>query len=136
MFLFWFAGFVVFGSVTGLGSAAHSRGLSDLGGLGCCCMLSLFPAAMLAVGLYNRVYLVSERGYSVGQGVMKIKIVDAQGNLLTFGTALIRLLVQVALGFIPILPLLDLLWPLWDPQRQTLHDKAVGSFAIDTSGSM
>jgi uncharacterized RDD family membrane protein YckC len=28
--------------------------------------------------------------------------------------------------------LLDLLWPLWDEQRQTLHDKAVGSFVVKT----
>jgi uncharacterized RDD family membrane protein YckC len=80
--------------------------------------------------LYNRVYLVSQRGYSIGQGVMKLKVIDAQGRLLSQGTALIRLVVQAALGFVPLLPVLDLLWPLWDPYRQTLHDKAVGCYVI------
>jgi uncharacterized RDD family membrane protein YckC len=62
---------------------------------------------------------------------MKLKVVDVNGNLLTTGTALIRLLAQVALSFLPLVgPLLDLMWPLWDEKRQTLHDKAVGSFVL------
>jgi len=93
-------------------------------------MIIIFPFATLLVGLYNRVYLVSLRGYSIGQGVMKLKTIDANGQLLTQGNALIRLLAQAALGFIPFVGMLDLLWPLWDEQRQTLHDKAVGSFVI------
>ncbi|HUO98284.1 MAG TPA: RDD family protein [Rhizomicrobium sp.] len=97
----------------------------------CCLSLILFPLSTLLVGLYNRVYLVSLRGYSIGQGVMKLKVVDAQGALLSQGTALIRLIVQAALGFVPLLPILDLLWPLWDPYRQTLHDKAVGCYVIN-----
>jgi uncharacterized RDD family membrane protein YckC len=64
---------------------------------------------------------------------MKLKVVDEKGGLLSTGTALIRLLATVALAFIPIVGgLLDLLWPLWDEQRQTLHDKAVGSFVVKT----
>ena len=26
--------------------------------------------------------------------------------------------------------LLDLLWPLWDPRNQTLHDKAAGTVVL------
>ena len=124
-------GITVFGSIAGLGSSLNSQGLAGIGTLGCCCMLALVPVSTILVGLYNKVHLVSQRGYSIGQGVMKIKIVDANGNLLTFQTALIRLLAQAGLSFIPLLGALDLLWPLWDAQRQTLHDKAVGSFAIN-----
>ncbi len=62
---------------------------------------------------------------------MKIKIIDAQGNKLSTGTAFIRLLAQVGLSIVPFGSFLDLLWPLWDVQRQTLHDKAVGSFAVN-----
>jgi len=104
---------------------------SQLGGAMCCMMILLFPMASLLVGFYNRVYLVAQRGSSIGQGVMKLKVVDVNGNLLTTGTALIRLLAQVALSFLPLVgPLLDLMWPLWDEKRQTLHDKAVGSFVL------
>jgi uncharacterized RDD family membrane protein YckC len=58
-------------------------------------------------------------------------VVDARGNLLSMGTLVIRLIVQALLGMIPIVGILDLLWPLWDVPRQTLHDKAVGSFVIN-----
>jgi uncharacterized RDD family membrane protein YckC len=104
---------------------------SNLAGGMCCVMILIFPVATLLVGLYNRVYLVAQRGSSIGQGIMKLKVVDINGNLLSMQTALIRLLAQVGLSFVPMVgPLLDLLWPLWDEKRQTLHDKAVGSFVL------
>ncbi len=101
------------------------------GGGVCCLFIILFPLSTLLVGLYNRVYLVSQRGYSIGQGVVKVKVVDASGQLLTQGTAFVRLLAQAGMGFIPFLPLLDLLWPLWDERRQTLHDKVVNCYVIN-----
>jgi uncharacterized RDD family membrane protein YckC len=100
-------------------------------GASCCVFFLLIPVSMLLVGLYNRVYLVSQRGYSIGQGVVKVKVVDANGRLLTQGTAFLRLVVQAGLGMIPLLPVLDLLWPLWDERRQTLHDKAVNCYVIN-----
>ena len=123
---------ILLGAVLGsflLATVGFSRADSFGGGL-CCLSLILFPLSTLLVGLYNRVYLVSLRGYSIGQGVMKLKVIDAHGRLLSQGTAVIRLLVQAGLGLVPLLPVLDLLWPLWDPYRQTLHDKAVGCYVI------
>jgi uncharacterized RDD family membrane protein YckC len=67
---------------------------------------------------------------------MKIKVVDAQGQRLTFGTAFIRLLVQAGLSLIWIGSILDSLWPLWDERRQTLHDKAVSSYVINNPSGM
>ena len=121
--LYFFAGGMLAG-VAGLGSESLAQGI-------CCMFVLLFPVASLAVGLYNRVYLVSKQGFSIGQGVVKVKVIDANGHCLSQGTALIRLLAQVAMGFVPMLPLLDLLWPLWDPYRQTLHDKAVGCYVVN-----
>jgi uncharacterized RDD family membrane protein YckC len=111
-------------AVAGLGGRGAAGGM-------CCFMLLLFPLATLLVGLYNRVYLVSQRGYSIGQGIVHVKVVDANGALLSQGTAFIRLLVHAGMGFVPLLPLLDLLWPLWDERRQTLHDKAVNCYVIN-----
>lgn len=121
--------FLVLGSAFGSMAALGGENSGAAGGM-CCVMIIIFPFATLLVGLYNRVYLVSLRGYSIGQGVMKLKTIDANGQLLTQGNALIRLVAQAALGFIPFVGVLDLLWPLWDDNRQTLHDKAVGSFVI------
>ena len=107
-----------------------SIGLHGVGGAFCCVLLLTFPLAMLLVGLYNSVYLISLRGYSIGQGVVHVKVVDANGNLLTQGTALVRLLVRVLMAFIFVLHVVDMLWPLWDDRRQTLHDKAVNCYVI------
>ena len=111
-------------------------GIAGLGGHGaangmCCMLLLLFPVATLLVGFYNSVYLIAQRGFSIGQGVVKVKVVDAYGYLLTQGTAFVRLLARVGLGFVPFGSLLDMLWPLWDDRRQTLHDKAVGCYVVN-----
>jgi|HubBroStandDraft_3_1064219.scaffolds.fasta_scaffold37449_4 uncharacterized RDD family membrane protein YckC len=136
------AGYLIDSLLVGAGMLALYFVLGGLlalvGGLGsgaangtCCMMILLFPLATLLVGFFNRVYLVAQRGASIGQGVMNLKVVDINGNLLSMGTAFIRLLAQVALSFVPMVgPLLDLLWPLWDEKRQTLHDKAVGSYVL------
>jgi uncharacterized RDD family membrane protein YckC len=124
MLILWF---VIGGILTGvarLGGEAAS-------GTMCCVVMLLFPIATLVVGLYNRVYLVAQRGYSIGQGGMKIKVVDGNGQHLTQNAALIRLLAQIGLGLVPLLPILDMLWPLWDERRQTLHDKAVSCYVIN-----
>src|SRR5580692_3287835 len=121
--------YFVIGSM--LASTLRLAGGHDAAGGLCCLMILLFPLATLGVGFYNSVYLVAQRGFSIGQGIVKIKVVDADGNLLTQGTALVRLLVRVALSFVPVLPLLDLLWPLWDVRRQTLHDKAVDCYVVN-----
>jgi len=117
-------------------AAAMLAGIAGLAGHGagasmCCMFFLLFPVATLLVGLYNGVYLIAQRGYSIGQGVVHIKVVDASGNLLTQGAAFLRLVVRVGLSFVPFLPLLDLLWPLWDERGQTLHDKAVNCYVVN-----
>jgi len=123
--------FVLYLVLGGMLAAIAGVGAHGAAGGMCCLMIILFPVATLLVGLYNRVYLVSQRGFSIGQGVVKVKVVDAYGRLLSQGTALLRLVVQAALGFVPFLPVLDLLWPLWDDRRQTLHDKAVNCYVIN-----
>ena len=122
--------YLVMGSVFFTG-AAFGHAMSG----GVCLMLVLFPLAWLVVGIYNRVILVAQRGYSLGMGVMKIKVVDGRGQLLTQSAAVIRLLAQIGIALFPFGGFIDLLWPLWDPERQTLHDKAVGSYVINNPGA-
>ena len=121
------------GLFTGMAALAGGRSSGAAGGM-CCMLILIFPVATLLVGFYNRVYLVAQRGYSIGQGVMHLKVVDAAGGLLTQSTAFIRLLAQAGLSLVPLLGVLDLLWPLWDERRQTLHDKAVNCFVINNPG--
>ena len=125
----------VLSAVLSLGGGLIDEGLGGLLGCGGCVLFFVIPpVAYFAVGLLNKVFWVSSRGYSIGQGVMKLKVVDANGNLISNGTAFLRLLCQVGLGFVPVVGgLLDLLFPLFDePTRQTLHDKAVGTYVIKT----
>jgi len=133
----YLVGIVIFSIFGIVGGALGSAGAEDAGAVStlfgggmCCIVFVLFPLATLLIGAYNKVYLVSKRGASIGQGVMKLKVVNERGELLPIGTALLRLLAQIGLAFVPIGGLLDLLWPLWDEKRQTLHDKAVSSFVI------
>jgi len=126
---------LVFGGAVGLGSGIHPDVGQAFGQVGCCLIFSVFPIATLLVGLYNKVYLVARRGASIGQGVVHVRVVDAYGRLLSTGTAAIRLLAQVGISFVPFGGFVDLLWPLWDPQRQTLHDKAVGCYVINDRGA-
>jgi uncharacterized RDD family membrane protein YckC len=142
MFVLYVLLFVVGGigsMIIGAGEAAVSDrgeagGLSGLFGCSTCCLFFILPpVSYFVAGLLNKVYLVSKRGYSVGQGLMKLKVVDAHGNLIPTGTAVLRLLCTVGLQFVPVVGgFLDLLWPLWDKERQTLHDKAVGTYVIKT----
>jgi uncharacterized RDD family membrane protein YckC len=120
--------------ITGATGGADG-GAGGLLGCGTCVLAFVLPpVSYLIVGILNKVYWVSKRGYSIGQGVMKLKVVDENGNLISMGTATLRLLCQVALGFVPVVgAALDILFPLFDDKtRQTLHDKAVNTFVIKT----
>jgi len=125
MAILWFG---MAGLITSMTAFAGHRAAGGV----CCMFLLMFPLATLLVGIYNGVYLIAQRGSSIGQGLVNIKVVDAAGNLLTQGTAFIRLLARAAMGFVPILPLLDFLWPLWDLRGQTLHDKAVNCYVVNS----
>lgn len=132
--------YIIFGAIgvglSALGSGVDSDAAGALGSLSCCFGFLLAGLSVFVVGIYNKVFLVSKRGFSIGQGVMKLKVVDAMGNIPQMGTLVIRLLAQVAMGFIPIigffLGIANALWPLWDEKKQTLHDKAAGTFVLKT----
>ncbi|HEX8070212.1 MAG TPA: RDD family protein [Pyrinomonadaceae bacterium] len=127
--------FIVFGVLAGIGGAVGGQDSPLPGGIFCLGMLITF-LSIFGFGLYNKVFLVSKRGASIGQNFQKLKVVDAGGNIPSTGTLVLRLLAQVGLSFVPfvgwILVLLDLLFPLWDEKKQTIHDKAASTFVIKT----
>lgn len=110
----------------------------ELGGLlscgGCLLWFILPPLSYFIIGLLNKTFWVSSRGYSIGQGVMKLKVVDKNGSLISTGQAFLRLFCTVVILYTIVGGLLDLLFPLFDDStRQTLHDRAVGTYVIKTA---
>lgn len=125
--------FIIFGVLAGI-----SSGISDNAPGGIFCIGTVIASlSVFGFGLYNKVFLVSKRGASIGQNFQKLKVVDAAGNIPSIGTLILRLIVQAGLGVVPmvgaILVIVDLLFPLWDEKKQTIHDKAASTFVIKTT---
>jgi uncharacterized RDD family membrane protein YckC len=80
-----------------------------------------------AVWLYN-VYLLGRDGASLGKRWMKIKVLDPNGQPLGFGKAFAREFVKQLLGS---LCFLIYLWPLFDAEKQGLHDKLFSTHVYD-----
>ena len=82
---------------------------------------------------YQTYFNGSERGQTLGKMALNIQVRDENtGGPIGYGKSFLRTLVAYALGFLCGMgQLLDVLWPLWDSKRQTLHDKAANSLVID-----
>jgi uncharacterized RDD family membrane protein YckC len=86
----------------------------------------------LAAGIAYSVYFIgSGSGQTPGMHLLNIRAVDAvTGGRVDYGRAFIRYLV----GIVSQLPCyLGYFWMLWDPEKQTWHDKASGTFVVPTS---
>lgn len=93
-------------------------------------------AWVLTLVLSLAYYVILEggpRAASVGKMALNITLRDETSlTSIGYGRALGRRLVAVVLPWLLFLPgLLDVLWPLWDPRHQTLHDKVVSSVVVD-----
>ena len=95
---------------------------------------SLGAGGILASIVLNVAYygvLHALRGQTVGKMALGIKVVKkGTDQNLEMGPALIRALIPSVLWFTCIGGLLDGLWPLWDKEKQAIHDKAVGSYVV------
>jgi len=92
--------------------------------------------ALLVTVAYYGLLNGSDRGQTVGKMALGIRVRDANGGgPIGVGRGAVRALVAALPGQIPFLGfiwiLLDNLWPLWDPNRQALHDKAANSVVVD-----
>ncbi len=87
---------------------------------------------VLALGALYAAFLIGLRGQTLGMMAMRIKAIDrTTGELIGFPRALGRDLLERLFGVLFFIPLvIDLLFPAWDPQHQTLHDKAVNSIVV------
>ena len=86
----------------------------------------------IALGVGYSIYFIgSPSGQTIGMKFMNIRVVDAQtAGRVDYGRCVVRYLVAIlsalALG-------LGYFWMLWDPRRQTWHDKAAGTVVVPTS---
>jgi uncharacterized RDD family membrane protein YckC len=109
-------------------STADSRGDIGAGALGMVFLAyAVIFLGVIALWLYN-CYLLGRDGATLGKRMMKIKVLDAQGQPLGFGKAFLRELVKHALGSACFILLL---WPLWDDQKQGLQDKIFSTHVFD-----
>jgi uncharacterized RDD family membrane protein YckC len=70
----------------------------------------------------------SRRGQTLGMMLYGIAVRDdAGGGQVGVGRATLRSVILVGLSSF----FIDLLWPLWDKKRQSLHDKAAGTVVVD-----
>lgn len=80
----------------------------------------------IAIGYFG--YFWTSTGATIGKSVLKLKVVDADGNLISWGGAILRYVgyivsaVALMLGFI---------WIIFDAKNQGWHDKIAGTFVID-----
>lgn len=70
----------------------------------------------------------SRRGQTIGMMLYGIAVRDdAGGGQVSVGRATLRSLILVGASSF----FIDLLWPLWDKKRQSLHDKAARTVVVD-----
>ena len=81
----------------------------------------------VVLGLIYYVYFFTSSGQTLGAKVMGLKLVDGNGGTLSVGSAVVRVIVAYVSGMILGI---GYLWMLWDGKKQTLHDKAAGSYVI------
>lgn len=83
--------------------------------------------------VYHIVLEGGSRGATVGKMALGIQVRDAATlGPIGYGRAAARRLVAMLLWWVMWVPgIVDVLFPLWDPRRQTLHDKAVSSVVVD-----
>ena len=90
--------------------------------------------ALIVTVAYYGLLNGGEKGQTVGKTALGIRVRDAVSDQpIGLQRAAVRYLVDGLTGLVPVLALfalVDGLWPLWDPQRQALHDKLAGSVVL------
>jgi uncharacterized RDD family membrane protein YckC len=80
---------------------------------------------------YSVFFIGSGSGQTVGMKLINIRAVDVDtGGRVDYGRAVIRHLMSLVSGYAC---LIGYLWMLWDPERQTWHDKVANTYVVPTS---
>lgn len=106
--------------------AIFGMGLGRIRGIGGVFIFLGWLAIMVITWGYL-IYFWTTTGQTIGKKVMKIKVVDTQGQPLTIGKAILRVIGYAVSGMVFYL---GFLWILWDPEKQGWHDKIAGTYVV------
>lgn len=90
---------------------------------------------VVVVILYGTFLCGGPRGQTIGMMATKVRCVNAADASapIGYGKAAGRALVEYLFAVVFFIPwVLDMLWPIWDRQNQTLHDKVVSVVVVKT----
>ena len=90
-----------------------------------------FNTSLIAAYIVYFVAMWVVRGATVGMTIVGLKIVSVDGHPITFKNALLRFVVFAAVG-----GSIGFLWILFDPQKQSLHDKAGRTVVVKIRGRL
>jgi uncharacterized RDD family membrane protein YckC len=86
---------------------------------------------VLVVLIYTTAFIGSSRGQTLGMMVVRVKAVDGlTGGPIGPARALGRGIFEYLMIVFVFPWVIDMLFPLWDPRRQTLHDKVTRTIVI------
>jgi uncharacterized RDD family membrane protein YckC len=90
--------------------------------------VGLVFAAIIVLIIFYTIRPIARRGQTVGRRVIGVMVVDqASGQPIGTGRSVGRYFMAIVSGW---LCYLGYLWMLWDPERQTWHDKVVNSVVV------
>jgi serine/threonine protein kinase len=105
-------------------SSASSSSSASAASMMLSCLSSLVS---LGINAAYYIGLIASSGQTLGKKAMQIRVITKSGNPVSFGQAIARYigyLVSTLMLFI------GFLWPLWDDQKQAIHDKMAGTIVV------
>jgi uncharacterized RDD family membrane protein YckC len=106
---------VISGVIVGIFTAVFRPGVGSLIG------------ALLGIA-YQWYFLTKQNGQTPGKSIMGIRVIKTDGSPLRDADAIVRAVVGNWIS--GIFFGLGYLWALWDPNRQTWHDKIANTYVI------
>lgn len=77
--------------------------------------------------VYEALLIAYWNGQTIGKKAMGIRVVSKGGAPVSVGMAFVRSIMKIVSGMAL---LLGYLWMLWDPNRQTWHDKVAETYVV------
>lgn len=78
-------------------------------------------------GFAYYVYFWTRSGQTPGKKIMGLKVITVNGDKLTTGKAIVRV---IGYAISSIIIYLGFLWSIWDKNKQTWHDMIAGTYVV------